>query len=96
MSHAMQSRLRLLGKARFTIQAELQADCFAGSWTRWISDKGHLQAGDLKEAQLALFKARDPEGTPWFAPGAHGNAQQRSRAFDQGYSSDTAKVCVTR
>ena len=95
-SHAMQSRLRLLGKARFTIQEELQADCFAGSWTKWISDRGHLQAGDLREAQLALFKARDPVGTPWFAAGAHGNAQQRTRAFDQGYSSDTAKVCVTR
>ena len=94
--HAIQARLHLLGKARFSIQEELQADCFAGSWTKWISDEGHLDAGDLKEAELTLFKARDPAGTPWFAPGAHGTAQQRTRAFDQGYTSDSAKVCVTR
>jgi predicted metalloprotease len=92
----MQSRLQLFGKARFTIQEELQADCFAGSWTKWISSKGYLEAGDLREAQLTLFRARDPLDMPWFAPGAHGTAQQRTRAFDQGFSGNTIKVCITR
>src|SRR6185312_8449746 len=81
--HAMQTRLprpEQLGLLR-----ELQADCFAGAWSAWVSDRGLLAAGDLDEAILAVFSARDLPGTEWNDPRAHGSGFERTRAFGDGF-----------
>ncbi len=88
--HAMQTRLprqEPLGVLR-----ELQADCFAGSWARWVSQQRLLEAGDLDEATLAVFIARDVPGTPWTDPAAHGSGFERTRAFGDGFKSG-AEAC---
>jgi uncharacterized protein len=88
--HAMQARLP--EQERLTILSELQADCFAGAWSRSVSDQGLLEAGDLDEATFAVFSARDVPGTPFTDPAAHGSGFERTRAFSDGYE-DGPKAC---
>jgi hypothetical protein len=83
--HLVQTQLGI-GKGRaFTIQMELQADCFAGAYTKYAERTGKLDPGDLEEAGTGLFNAGDPEGMPWFSPRAHGKSMQRISAFVDGY-----------
>jgi predicted metalloprotease len=81
--HAMQARLPR--KEQLGVLVELQADCFAGSWARAVQDQGLLNAGDLDEATLAVFSARDLPGTDFTDPAAHGSGFERTRAFTDGY-----------
>ena len=81
--HAMQARLPR--KERLTVLSELQADCFAGAWSRHVQEQGLLEAGDLDEATLAVFTARDVPGTQFTDPAAHGTGFERTRAFADGY-----------
>ena len=64
---------------------ELQADCFAGAYTSWAERSGKLQPGDVDEAVFAMYTVRDPAGTPWLDPNAHGSSFDRIRAFSAGY-----------
>lgn len=81
--HAMQ--FRLPEQEQLGVLRELQADCFAGAWARYVQEQGLLQAGDLDEATLAVFAARDLPGTPFTDPRAHGTGFERTRAFADGY-----------
>jgi predicted metalloprotease len=86
--HAMQARLPQ--KERPGILNELQADCFSGAWARYVQDQDLLTAGDLDEATLAVFSARDLPGTDFTDPAAHGSGFERTRAFSDGYESGAA------
>jgi uncharacterized protein len=81
--HAMQ--FRLPEQEQLGVLRELQADCFAGAWSREVQEQGLLDAGDLDEATLAVFSARDVPGTPFTDPRAHGTGFERTRAFADGY-----------
>ena len=83
--HAMQARLPR--QEGFGVLVELQADCFAGAWARDVQDQGLLEAGDLDEATLVVFSARDVPGTAFTDPRAHGSGFERTRAFADGYES---------
>lgn len=83
--HAMQARLP--ERERLTVLSELQADCFAGAWAAHVQEQGLLEAGDLDEATLAVFSARDVPGTEFTDPRAHGSGFERTRAFADGYES---------
>jgi hypothetical protein len=83
--HAMQTRLPR--QETVGVLRELQADCFAGAWAQWVSEQKLLAAGDLDEATLAVFSARDLPGTPWTDPAAHGSGFERTRAFGDGFES---------
>ena len=89
--HAMQARLPQ--RERLTVLSELQADCFAGAWARYVSDQGFLEAGDLDEATFAVLAARDVPGTPFTDPRAHGTGFERTRAFSDGYG-DGPRACA--
>jgi predicted metalloprotease len=85
--HLVQQRLGILGDAsRFSVQIELQADCFAGVYSRDADTRNLLEEGDLDEAVVSLIQAGDPPQTPLTAPTAHGSAQQRVDSFLLGYS----------
>ncbi len=88
--HAMQARLPQ--QEQVGVLRELQADCFAGSWSAHVQEQGLLEAGDLDEATLAVFSARDVPGTAWTDPRAHGSGFERTRAFTDGYESGP-KAC---
>jgi predicted metalloprotease len=81
--HAIQARLP--DRERPGVLNELQADCFAGAWAAHVAEQGLLEAGDLDEATLAVFTARDVPGTDFTDPRAHGSGFERTRAFADGY-----------
>ena len=89
--HAMQARLPR--QEQLTVLSELQADCFAGAWARHVEEQGRLEAGDLDEATLAVFTARDVPGTQFTDPRAHGTGFERTRAFTDGYA-DGPRACA--
>lgn len=88
--HSLQATLGLLDGSRYTIQNELQADCFAGVYARHAEEAGYLESGDLEEGAFSLFNAGDAAGTPWFDVQAHGSGEQRQAAFHQGYAEGLA------
>lgn len=84
-AHGIQVRLGI--QYRFTIEQELQADCMAGAY---MGDSVRAKAlrlddGDAEELQQGLRAVGDDPGQPWFAPNAHGTAEQRSDSFFSGY-----------
>jgi predicted metalloprotease len=84
-AHGIQTRLG--ERYRYTIDQELQADCMAGATIGDEIRAKHLllEPGDLDELRKGLIAVGDDPGQPWFAPGAHGTAKQRTDAFFAGY-----------
>jgi predicted metalloprotease len=103
MGHAVQRRAGLTTEKQRadpdkypTILIEAQADCYAGTFVRWVADgkAKHLQiARDrLSSALESLITFRDPIGTEQSDKGAHGDAFDRVSAFQDGYDKG-AKLC---
>ncbi len=99
--HAIQHQAGLDGKDIPTLVAEQQADCFAGSYMRWVaegnSDRFTLSTGDgLNSLLAAVISFRDPVlSEDMYAPGAddHGSAFERITAFQFGFI-DGAASCA--
>jgi predicted metalloprotease len=90
--HAIQDRAD--NDEQPTIYKELQADCFAGAWTRAQQDDGgtpKLEPGDLESSLAALLTFRDVPGTSPDDPSAHGSAFDRVSAFQEGFESGTER-----
>src|SRR5262245_6942089 len=68
-----------------SINRELQADCFAGTYAQRAQQQGFLQEGDVTEAVLITVLSADPAGLPETADGAHGSGDDRLTAFMKGY-----------
>ena len=86
--HAIQNLLGVLNNGDYTIQIELQADCFAGAYTNYANERStkiRLDDSDIEEGANALFHAGDPYGTEWWDEQAHGNGDQRYQAFSDGF-----------
>ncbi len=81
--HAVQNQLQ--STHEFTVQSELQADCYAGGTLKGLIDGGRLQAqeGDDAELMANLEAAGDPTDA-WWEPGAHGTGPQRQLNFARG------------
>ncbi|MBW4716525.1 neutral zinc metallopeptidase [Saccharothrix obliqua] len=103
MGHAVQRRMGITPEAERrepekypTILTEAMADCFAGTFTKWVNDgrSQHLDIGadTLDAAVGALVSFRDPVGTSPADRSAHGNAFDRVSAFQDGYQQG-AKFC---
>lgn len=93
--HLVQSLLGILqDDTLYSIQIELQADCLAGVWAADADARSLLDQGDLEEGIVALFRVRDPKGTDFFDPQAHGTAGERIDAFNDGfdYGLDACKI----
>ena len=89
-AHAIQARLGI--EHRLTIDHELQADCMAGAY---LGDSEKTETltvakGDLDEFRRGLLAVGDDPSVPWFAPGAHGTAEQRTESFFLGYQKSLA------
>jgi predicted metalloprotease len=90
--HAIQDRAE--NDDQPTIYKELQADCFAGAWTRQQGERSRgpqLRAGDLESSVAALLEFRDVPGTSPDDPSAHGSAFDRVSAFQDGFESGTER-----
>jgi uncharacterized protein len=84
-AHGVQVRFGL--RYEYTIEQELQADCMAGAYLGGSVQAGRLQVedGDLEELQTGLLAVGDDASQPWFAPNAHGTAEQRTDSFFGGF-----------
>jgi predicted metalloprotease len=96
IGHAVHNRLGIDSNAQRrapqlypTIVVESMADCFAGSFLRWVGDgkAEHLRMNtDQLDAALAsLVNFRDPVGTSAGDRSAHGNAFDRVSSFQDGF-----------
>jgi predicted metalloprotease len=94
--HAVQGRV---GAPPASIAVETQADCLAGSWTRWVADgeaeRSQLREPELDELLLGYFQLRDPVGTSPAAESAHGSYFDRASAFQEGFD-DGPTACRDR
>ncbi|HEX2773905.1 MAG TPA: neutral zinc metallopeptidase [Micromonosporaceae bacterium] len=91
-AHGIQVRLGI--RYNYTIQQELQADCMAGAFLgdSVRAERLTLAEGDLEEFREGLLAVGDDPSIPWFQPGAHGTAEQRTEAFFRGYK-DSLAAC---
>jgi predicted metalloprotease len=84
--HAVQARV---GLPESSIATETQADCLAGSWTRWVAEgeaaRSRLREAELDELLRGYFQLRDPVGTSSAAESAHGSYSDRASAFQEGF-----------
>jgi predicted metalloprotease len=89
--HAIQARLN---SDQVSVQAELQADCLAGATLQGAADDGDLaiEPGDNEEIAQTLAAVADDY--PWTNVSDHGDAEQRTTAFNTGVSGGVT-ACVT-
>ncbi|GHF47967.1 putative metalloprotease [Amycolatopsis bartoniae] len=104
--HAVQYRLQDkagITRSTPTIVKEQQADCFAGSYYRWVAEGKSKYfrvstAEGLNAALSSLFLVRDSAGTAATDNQAHGTAFDRIFAFQLGFEQgpkECAKIDMT-
>ncbi|MFY9917685.1 MAG: neutral zinc metallopeptidase [Mycobacterium sp.] len=88
--HAVQARSNFTAR---TVTKELQADCFAGAWSKHAQDDGvfDVKSGDLDAALAGILDLRDTPGTSNIDPNAHGSGFDRVGAFQDGYDNGLAR-----
>jgi predicted metalloprotease len=79
-----------------TLDVELMADCFAGSWAQNADDRGIIAPGDVENAIVALAAfLGDPASVDMTDPNAHGPGSLRTWWFLRGFY-EGASACVNR
>jgi predicted metalloprotease len=88
--HAIQGRSNFTAR---TVTKELQADCFAGAWSKHAKDDGvfKVTAADLDTALAGILDLRDTPGTSNIDPNAHGSGFDRVGAFQDGFDNGPGK-----
>jgi predicted metalloprotease len=101
--HAIQHMAGIVDDSTTTIVSEQQADCFAGTYIRWVAEgqspRFSLSTGDgLNHVLAAVITLRDPilgpQDTEMLEAG-HGTALDRVSAFQMGFvsgASECAKI----
>jgi predicted metalloprotease len=88
---AARGRMSEVEANRLSVRLELQADFFAGIFTRYVQNQGVLEAGDIEEALRAASAIGDDQiqrrTTGYVVPDSftHGTSEQRLRWFKRGY-----------
>jgi predicted metalloprotease len=78
------------GQSRPTMDFELQADCYAGTWAKSAADRNELDDGDVQEALDAALAVGDFDTS---SPGHHGTPDQREQAWRTGFESGSPDSC---
>ena len=86
--HQIQHELGLFERGLQTVDLELQADCFAGTWARSAEDR--LEDGDIEEALNTALSVGDYETG---AAGHHGTPEQRKAAWTRGFEAGDPSAC---
>ena len=89
-AHAVQARSNFTAR---TVTRELQADCFAGAWSKHAQDDKvfDVTSGDLDDALAGILEVRDTPGKLKFEEDAHGSGFDRVGAFQDGYDNGLAR-----
>jgi predicted metalloprotease len=81
---------------RYSVQLELQADCFAGVWARSTYERGLLDPGDVEEGlQAAAAVGDDRLGARSREQWTHGSSALRVQWFRTGFDSGKPADCDT-
>ncbi|NUS74432.1 MAG: hypothetical protein HOQ05_13690 [Corynebacteriales bacterium] len=90
---------------QYSIALELQADCYAGAWTKAASAPGGIITDVTDEQLRSALSAASAVGDDRIQEKAqgqideeswtHGSAQQRQQWFQQGYTNGDPRVCNT-
>src|SRR5882757_7036908 len=91
--HAVQQRSGYFDQNKLTVSSELQADCFAGAWSKHAQDDKvfDVNAADLDRALAGILDLRDSPGTNVQDPSAHGSGFDRVSAFQDGFDNSVEK-----
>nr|WP_051371045.1 neutral zinc metallopeptidase [Mesorhizobium loti] len=79
-------------------QVELQADCFAGLWSRYVWDRHLLEDSDLTEARDLLRSLGDDQvanASKGSTATRNGTSEQRIRWYDRGLAGKAIADCNT-
>jgi len=81
----------------FSVESELQADCFAGVYGRNSGASGAfpVNQADINEAASTFYQIGGEPRYGWFEPGFHGSQLERFEAFRFGFDSGEARSCDT-
>lgn len=90
--HAIQTQLGLFSVG--PVQRELQADCFAGAFGKWLDEEDLLTEGDFEEGRALFAQLGDSEETSPDSPTAHGTSEQRVESYEKGFR-DGVSGCMT-
>lgn len=87
---------------QYSVQLELQADCYAGVWAHHADGENRiLEAGDVEEAMRAAAAIGDDalqkQAQGYVVPDSftHGTSKQRMTWFNQGLKTGDIKQCNT-
>ena len=90
------------GDNGLSVRTELQADCYAGVWTRRADERFHfLESGDIDEGLAAAYAVGDDtlqkETRGRVVPDSftHGSSAQRVRWFKRGLAEGDPAACDT-
>jgi len=72
---------------------ELQADCYAGMYTRWAYDHTWLNAGNVSNAQMATYGIGHDDDLDPYAAGSHGTKAERLYWFNVGFNTQNLTSC---
>jgi uncharacterized protein len=82
---------------KYYMGTELQADCYAGMYTRWAYAHGWITAEEVREAQNGRFASGDDQMGGQvlgkYTPGAHGTGAQRLAWFNYGFRTQNLLSC---
>jgi uncharacterized protein len=94
--HAIQDQLGWLRwgiRHKYFKGVELQADCYAGMFSRYAAQQKLLERGDLAEALRLMTTVGDRARLSPTAEGAHGTPKQRRTWFMRGYHTGRLATC---
>jgi predicted metalloprotease len=89
-AHNVQQENGTLGGRSRALPTELNADCLAGTWTRWDYGQGGLDDGDVQEGLDAALAVGDFD---LLSPQHHGTPQERRDALLTGFRSGSPSGC---
>jgi predicted metalloprotease len=84
-----------------SVRMELQADCLAGMWGKFMNDTKRLDAGDMEEGLQAASSIGDDrlqkKSQGYVVPESftHGSSEQRIRWLKKGLSTNDIRDCDT-
>lgn len=98
---AQRSRVSKAEANELSVRMELQADCYAGMWGKFMQDTHHLDPGDMEEGLQAASAIGDDRlqkrSQGYVVPESftHGSSAQRMNWLKRGLTTDDINDCDT-
>lgn len=97
----MQSRVNKKQANQLSVKQELQADCFAGIWGKYVKDRGLMDVGDFESAMNTASAIGDDrlqqQNGGRVVPDSftHGTSKERQAWFSKGFTTGSIQACNT-